>query len=257
MNRLAEIRALERAALQLPSALLRRRCESLFEIAEMNHRLPVVLVHGYAGTAAVWAPLRKALAEAGFGHIASLNYNSILEHPLAVAAELVHQAWQATASTGMPGVHLIGHSLGGLIVRHAASSSPLAAITTTAITVASPHRGAPLARVAPGRCARLMHPPQKQPAVLPSRHDCGRARGIELMPTRWLAYYSNGDRIVPPMSARLDDPRLGPTNLLIPDCGHMTICGDARLIRSVVTELMRSELSTAPAIFADVPANAA
>lgn len=37
-------------------------------------------------------------------------------------------------------------------------------------------------------------------------------------PIRWLAYYSDGDRVVPPASARLDDPRYGAANLLIPDC---------------------------------------
>src|ERR671931_634294 len=101
MNRLAEIRALERAALQLPAALLRRRCETVYEVAETNHRLPVVLVHGYAGTASVWKPLREALGQAGFGHIVSLNYNSIAQDPLTVADELVRQAVAAAAHTGM------------------------------------------------------------------------------------------------------------------------------------------------------------
>ena len=52
---------------------------------------------------------------------------------------------------------------------------------------------------------------------------------------------SDGDRIVPPASARLDDPRYGATNLLIPGCDHLTICRDARLIRSIVPELIRAE----------------
>jgi pimeloyl-ACP methyl ester carboxylesterase len=67
---------------------------------------------------------------------------------------------------------------------------------------------------------------------------------------RWLAYYSDGDRVVPPASARLDDPRYDAANLLIPGCGHLTICRDARLIRSLVPELIRTEASagrTAPA----------
>jgi pimeloyl-ACP methyl ester carboxylesterase len=64
---------------------------------------------------------------------------------------------------------------------------------------------------------------------------------------RWLAYYSDGDRVVPTTSARLDDLRYGATNLLIPGCGHLTICRDARLIRSLVNELIRTETSFAPA----------
>ena len=60
-------------------------------------------------------------------------------------------------------------------------------------------------------------------------------------PIRWLAYYSDGDRVVTPASARLDDPRYGAANLLISGCGHLTICRDVRLIRSLVRELIRTE----------------
>jgi hypothetical protein len=58
---------------------------------------------------------------------------------------------------------------------------------------------------------------------------------------RWLAYYSDADRVVSSASARLDDPRYGAANLLIPGCGHLTICRDVRLIRSLVPELIRTE----------------
>lgn len=67
-------------------------------------------------------------------------------------------------------------------------------------------------------------------------------------PIRWLAYYSDGDRVIPPASARLDDPRYGAANLLIPDCGHLTICRDVRLIRSLVPELIRTETFPDPTV---------
>jgi pimeloyl-ACP methyl ester carboxylesterase len=111
------------------------------------------------------------------------------------------------------------------------------------VTIASPHRGISLARIAPGRCARIMH--RRLGAVLPEV-DAPR-------PVRWLAYYSDRDRIVPPASARLDDPRYGAANLLIPGCGHLTICRDVRLIRSLVPELIRTETLAG----ATVPASAA
>jgi len=98
-----------------------------------------------------------------------------------------------------------------------------------------------LARIAPGRCARLMHP---GPRPEPPGFD---APG----PVRWLAYYSDADRVVPPASARLDDPRYGAANVLIPGAGHLTICRDARLIRSLVPELIRTETLAAPAVPAD------
>jgi pimeloyl-ACP methyl ester carboxylesterase len=161
-----------------------------------------------------------------------LTYNSFAMDPEAVSAELTHQALRALAASGAPRVHLVGHSLGGLIVRCALDgSAALSAQTGCAVTIASPHRGAHLARIAPGRCARIMHqgPRSLRPAV---NAPC---------PIRWLAYYSDGDRVVTPASARLDDPRYGAANLLISGSSHLTICRDVRLIRSLVRELIRTE----------------
>ena len=232
MPMLRELRAAGMAALQVPHALRRHGCGSAHYVAERNAHHPVLLVHGYAGTESVWAPLRRALAEAGFGYVVSLNYNSFAMDPRAVSAELARQALQALAAAGAPRIHLIGHSLGGLIVRSAIAANPeLSCKTGGAVTIASPHHGIPLARIAPGQCARIMHP----------GHRCTQPEAGAPGPVRWLAYYSDGDRIVPPASARLDGPGYGAVNLLIPGCGHLTICRDARLIRSLVSQLIRTE----------------
>ena len=237
MEMLREVRAAGMAALQLPNVLRRRGCETSQYVAERNARYPVVLVHGYAATESVWTPLRRALAEAGFGHIVSLNYNSFATDPVAVSAELTHQALRALAAAGASRVHLVGHSLGGLVVRGAlAASAALSAQTASAVTIASPHRGVFLARIAPGRCARIMH---RGPGPVLAGVDAPR-------PVRWLAYYSDADRVVPPVSARLDDPQYRAANLLIPGCGHLTICRDVRLIRSLVSELTRAETLADP-----------
>src|SRR5215475_3867402 len=124
MSMLRELQAAGMAALQVPHALRRHGCGSAHHVAGRNAHYPVLLVHGYAGTESVWAPLRRALAEAGFGHIVSLSYNSFAVDPIAVSAELTLQAMQAVAASGAPRVHLVGHSLGGLIVRSALAASP-------------------------------------------------------------------------------------------------------------------------------------
>ena len=72
-------------AAQLPTAVLRRGCHSLHAVDEDNLRYPVVLVHGYAGTDGVWSAARRALRDAGFGHIVCLNYNSFSSDPADVA----------------------------------------------------------------------------------------------------------------------------------------------------------------------------
>jgi pimeloyl-ACP methyl ester carboxylesterase len=242
MSMLRELQAAGMAVLHLPHAVRRRGCGSVHYVAERNARYPVLLVHGYAGTGSVWTPLRRALAEAGFGHVVSLNYNSFAADPMAVSAELTHQALRALAAAGAPRVHLVGHSLGGLIVCCAlARSAALSSRTASAVTIASPHRGALLARFAPGQCARIMY----------SGSPSARPRVEGPRPIRWLAYYSDGDRVVPTASARLDDPRYSAANLLIPGCGHLTICRDARLLHSLVLQLIRTETSSDPTAPAD------
>jgi pimeloyl-ACP methyl ester carboxylesterase len=237
MSMLQELRTLGGAARQLPHAWRLRGCGSIQYVAEHNTRYPVLLVHGYAATERVWAPLRHALVEAGFGHIVSLRYDSFAMDPATVSAELTHQALRTLAGAAAQRVHLVGHSLGGVIVRRAlAASAALSSQTASAVTIASPHAGASLARIAPGQCARIM-----RRRLRPVEPEADAPR-----PVRWLAYYSDGDRIVPPASARLDDPRYGADNLLIPGCGHLTICRDARLIRSLVLELIRTETFADP-----------
>ena len=159
MNRMAEVRAVGSVARQLPGALMRRGCHTRLVTAERNARYPVVLVHGYVGSEAVWAPLRAALSAAGFGYLVSLDYSCFDTEAAQVSAELVRQTRRALARTGAPRVHLVGHSMGGLIVRRTVTSE-LADVTATAVTIATPHRGAPLGRIAPGRCARIMHRPE-------------------------------------------------------------------------------------------------
>jgi pimeloyl-ACP methyl ester carboxylesterase len=242
MAMLEELRAAGSAVLQLPSVLRRRTCAGLHQVVDHNIRYPVVLVHGYAGTEAVWAPLRRALLDAGFGHVVSLNYNSFARDAAAVSADLASRTRDALDDTGASQVHLVGHSLGGLIVRDAINQGSLAPVVGTAVTIASPHRGTRLARIAPGRCARIMLPHAAVP-------DAG---GAATSRVRWLAYYSDSDRVVLPTSARLSDPQYRATNVLIPGCGHLTICRDARLIRSLVSELIRTESACAPSLHATV-----
>jgi triacylglycerol lipase len=237
MLMLQEMRAVAMAAVNLPRALRPRGSQSISYVGGPNARYPVLLVHGYAASESVWTPLRCALAGAGFGHVISVSYNSFAADPAAVTAELTEQGLRAAAAAGASRVHLVGHSLGGLIVRCAlAASAPLSSRTASAVTIASPHGGAWLARLAPGRFAPLMH-----------RGGCPSRSEIDApVPARWLAYYAERDRVVPPASARLDDPRYAAVNLPIPGCGHLTICRDTRLIRSLVRELIRTETYADP-----------
>jgi hypothetical protein len=174
--------------------------------------LPVVLVHGQAGTAWVWTPLRTALGDAGFSHVVVIDDAYVEAGLEGLAAEVTRRAFVAMMASGTDAVHLVGHGLGGVVVEQLATRGPLAGLTATAVTVASPHWG-----------------------------TFGRVPS-----TRWVAYFTDQDPMAPPRTARLTGRRHDVTNHLIPGCGHLTLCRDARLVRSVVRELVRSENPAAP-----------
>lgn len=151
-------------------------------------RAPVLLVHGYAGTEHMWHPLRAALVDAGFEHVIALRYNTFRADIHRVADWLVDQAHRTMGACGADGVHLIGHSLGGLVIRDAVQSRGLGDRARTAVTLATPHHGSPLARFVPGPCARQMHPGSTFLRALASRYHPGS--------TRWVDIEGTTDRVI-------------------------------------------------------------
>jgi triacylglycerol lipase len=117
-------------------------------------RLPVVLIHGYAGLEKLM-PRSRPAAEYFPGIAARLRTLGVTVHTprLSPAAPVrVRAAELAAAVEGLGPVHLIGHSMGGLDARFAVTHLGTAARTVT--SVGTPHRGSPVADV----FARVMRP---------------------------------------------------------------------------------------------------
>jgi len=231
----AEVAAALTGLLRLPRVLRLGACQFVRHGSggSSGGRAPVLMLHGYAGTEAVWAPLRGQLTEAGFDHLVSLSYNSFASDVPELAEALVSQARVAMEATGHDGVHLVGHSLGGLVARYAVQQLGLSRYARTVVTIATPHRGTSLARLGPGATARGMRPGSPLLADLRRARSSGTAR--------WVAYYSDTDRVVPVDSAALTHPLLDVTNVLVPGRGHMSIASDPAVVASVVDQLLVAE----------------
>jgi pimeloyl-ACP methyl ester carboxylesterase len=217
-------------ALGLPSVIMRRQPSIRYDTTEHGRRWPVLLLHGFAGSDAVWDPLARALRVSGFGYVARVSYNSFITDADEVVRAVREQAAASLAATEAGGLHLIGHSLGGLLLRSAVDHGMLVDLVTV-VTIATPHAGLRLARWLPGSCARLMHPGSSIVRSVPSEHGA----------VRWVTFSSDGDRVVPPSSARLEELHPAVTNVHVPGRGHLTICRDPGLVARVVLELVRSE----------------
>jgi triacylglycerol esterase/lipase EstA (alpha/beta hydrolase family) len=118
-----------------------------------------------------------------------LCYNAFRTDIHQIAGHLVDQALRSMDACGAGSVHLVGHSLGGLVIRDALQQRGLAGLARTAVTIATPHAGAALARCVPGPAARQMRPGSTfLDQLASSRVDHS---------TRWIAISGGDDRIVP------------------------------------------------------------
>ncbi|GJF29582.1 hypothetical protein KNE206_22820 [Kitasatospora sp. NE20-6] len=107
---------------------------------------PVLLLHGLADDRAVFAPLRRTLHRHGWTHLHALDHAPLSRDVRAAAVLLArHVEWAVQAHDGRP-VALVGHGLGGLIVRHyvqrLGGHAPVTAVVTLAVvTPATLHGG--------------------------------------------------------------------------------------------------------------------
>jgi pimeloyl-ACP methyl ester carboxylesterase len=193
---------------------------------------PVLLVHGYGGTDRMWKPLRDELDRAGFDCVIALRYNASRSGIGEIAEWLVSRATQAMRATGIDRVHLVGHSLGGLVVREAVQRGGLAGRTSSAVTIATPHAGARLAHFVPGPAARQMRPGSAFLAELAGEEMDRR--------TRWVAIAGESDRVVRNSSAGSIASAEAVT-LRQRNAGHGSIARHPDVLTFITNELLRAE----------------
>src|SRR5207248_4579440 len=79
---------------------------------------PILLVHGLVDNRSIFTVLRRALRRRGFGRIWTMNYHVLTHDVRDAAAQLAGTVERISAETGYERIHVIGHSLGGLVARY-------------------------------------------------------------------------------------------------------------------------------------------
>ncbi|MFW3173089.1 esterase/lipase family protein [Geodermatophilus sp. CPCC 206100] len=198
-------------------------------------RTPVVLVHGFGGNASTWSLLEHWLSAAGFAPSHATTYSPFARCVTDVARALVSDCHDAMERAGADSVHLIGYSLGGVVVRYAVQELGLEPHVRTAVTVAAPHRGTLAARLGRGTVAAALTPGS---GILEDLRRGARASSV-----RWVSYYSDRDLVVRPRSSRLEERALRATNVLVPGVGHLGIIRSPLFLTSVVSQLRSDDSS--------------
>lgn len=202
-----------------------------------RHDTPVILVHGFGHNRSAWFVLDRLLRGAGFTSVHTLNYNPFTHDVPEIAERLRERVALVRALTGAPKVHLVGHSLGGIVIRWFVQELGGQSVVDTAITVASPHAGTAAAHTGAHLGSRLGRTARE---LLPDSPVIARLNASPLPASvRWVAYYSNLDVLVPGASAKLSGPTAA--NLLAKDHGHVSILLSSQVARSIVHQLEAAE----------------
>jgi pimeloyl-ACP methyl ester carboxylesterase len=188
---------------------------------------PVLLVHGYGGTKSSWSFLARNLTAQG------LTFEAISYSPFGTSVEkladrLAVEVDRMLLQTGADKVHLIGHSLGGVVIAQAIASGRLTGQVDTVVTLGAPFGGSPWAQLLPfGAIARALRegsPLLRRLASAPLPHG-----------VRWLAFTATQDMVVPgvrsvPAHAEVETVTVG-------GVGHHGMLLSQQVVGSIVAAL--------------------
>lgn len=202
----------------------------------VTHERPVVLVHGWIARKTSWAHTIVRMHRMGLVDVHTATYNVFGDDVPQAAGRLAGRIRRLADSHGVDRVDVVGHSMGGLAVLHAALHAddlPLGRV----VTLGAPYLGSPLAHLSrlspvalgPLRSARQMRPGCGYLAEL---RDAA-ARGLPA--ESWTCLWSPADELVPPPSGELDAP--GVTSVRTPPVAHVEMLLSRRIAALTVAAL--------------------
>ena len=226
-------------ALQLgaayPLAPILRHCEKPGDDTE--NLPPVLLVHGLYHSPSGWMYLRRHLLKAGFRKIHTLKYSSWKTDFAAVTAKLEAAVMEIEAQYPGRKPLLVGHSLGGLIIRNWLANEANQMRALGAVTLGAPHQGSKIAALAFGQLGRSIHPSSNFFAELANTESPASIPCVSLV--------SEGDTMVLPQQ-NLVPVTKGWEMRLTPFTSHAGTMTKKSICRMVLWELQRIAATEAP-----------
>jgi hypothetical protein len=187
---------------------------------------PVLLVHGMVDNRAIFAVLKRRLRRHGFGRVVTINYSPVTNDIRQAARDLAAEVEALVAETGYERIHVVGHSLGGLIARYYVQRLGGDERVHTLVTLGSPHEGSLMAHLLPVQLCRQLRPGSDLYTEL--------AEPAERCRTRFVAYWSDLDQLILPHgSARLEHPDLSARNVRVHGVGHMSLPLDGQVVHEI------------------------
>jgi len=190
---------------------------------------PVLLLHGLFHNRACWLWLKLQLRRRGHTAVYTINLPPWKDIE-ALTERVAKKVDEIRLAQGVDRVHLIGHSMGGMIARNYLQLRGGAPKVASCTLLAAPNGGSKLAPFAISPLARVLIPGSE------FLHRLAQAPLPEGVPLR--ALYSRHDNMVLPfMHGRLE----GAEELELAGMGHMAILYHPDAINPLLDDLSRSE----------------
>ena len=126
-------------------------------LPQQRGETPVLLLHGLFNNRASWFLLKRRLKQNGFNNVATINLSTW--HNEEVLTELVaKKVDELRHHNGVNKVHLVGHSMGGIIARNYMQQRGGANKVERCVFLGAPHFGSKLAPLAFSSLGRVLIP---------------------------------------------------------------------------------------------------
>ncbi|WP_245963552.1 esterase/lipase family protein [Terracoccus luteus] len=199
---------------------------------------PILLVHGMVDNRSIFTVLRRGLVRRGFGRIETINYPILTGDIRVAAARLGDEVERIAAETGYERIHVIGHSMGGLIARYYVTRLGGDARVHTLVTLGTPHHGSYLAYAWGNQLTRQLRPGSGLLTEL--------AQPVRDCRTRFIVYSSDLDQVVVPhQNAALRHDDLDVRNVVLHGVGHMSLPITRTVVKGISEALAHLDTSGA------------
>jgi len=191
---------------------------------------PILLVHGMVDNRSIFTLLRRGLRRRGFGRVTSMNYSPFTADVRVAAVRLAEEVEALVAETGYERIHVVGHSMGGLIARYYVTRLGGDARVHTLVTLGTPHHGTYTAYGWHNQLTRQLRPGSGLMRELD--------QPVPQCRTRFVVYWSDLDQMVfPQRNAALTHQDLSVRTIDLHGVGHMSLPIIGSVVHGISTTL--------------------